>query len=69
MPAAFIGKPGLGRLQPVQDVIRRPFKPGPDMRGQLRGDTRDLGSMGLDLMPDADGDSSSSAVLAPSCAG
>jgi hypothetical protein len=55
MPAAFIGKPGLGRLQPVQDVIRRPLKPGPDMPGQLLGDTRHLGGMGLDLMPDADG--------------
>ena len=37
MPAAFIGKPGLGRLQPVQDVVRRPLKPGPDMPGQLLG--------------------------------
>ena len=52
---AFIGKPSLGRLQPVQNVIRRPLKPGPDMPGKLLGDTRHLGGMGLDLMPDADG--------------
>jgi hypothetical protein len=55
MSAAFIGKPGLGRLQPVQDVIRRSFKPGADMPGQLQGDTRHPGGMGFDLMPDADG--------------
>ena len=36
-------------------MIRRPLKPGPDMPGQLLGDTRHLGGMGLDLMPDADG--------------
>src|SRR3989338_5128149 len=55
IPAAFIGKSGLGRLQPVQDVVRRPLKPGPDMPGQLLGDARHIGGMGLDLMPDADG--------------
>ena len=55
MPAAFIGKSGLGWLQPVQDVVRRALEPGPDMPGQLLGKTRHLGSMGLDLMPDADG--------------
>jgi hypothetical protein len=55
MPAAFICKPGFGRLQPVQDMIRRPFKPGPDMPSQLLGNTRHLGGMGFDLMPDADG--------------
>ena len=55
MPGAFIGKPGFSRLHHVQDVIRRPLKPGPDMPGQLLGDTRHLGGMGLDLMPDADG--------------
>ena len=46
MPHAFIGKSGFGRLQPVQDMIRRPLKPGPDMPGQLLGDTRHLGGMG-----------------------
>jgi len=35
MPAAFTGKPGFRRLQPVQDVIRRSLKSGPDMPGQL----------------------------------
>lgn len=55
MPAAFRGKPGLERLQPVQDVIRCPFKSGPDVPGQLLGDTRHLGGMGLDLMLDTGG--------------
>ncbi len=35
MPAAFIGKPCLGRLQPVQDVVRHLLKSGPDMPSQL----------------------------------
>ena len=68
MHAAFIGKPGLGRLQPVQDVVRRPLKPGPDMPGQLLGNTRHLGGMGLDLMPDADGGNLLPALLQLPCA-
>ncbi len=68
MPAAFIGKSGLGRLQPVQNVVRSPFKPGPDMPGQLLGNTRHLGSMGLDLMPDADGGNLLPAFLQLPCA-
>ena len=55
MPAAFIGKPGFGRLHHVQDVIRCLFKPAPDVPGQLLGNARHLGGMGLDLMPDANG--------------
>ncbi len=39
----------------VQDVIRRPLKPGSDMPGKLLGNAGHLGGMGLDLMPDADG--------------
>lgn len=69
MHPAFIGKPGLGRLQSVHDMIRCPFEPGPDVPGQLLGNTRHLGGMGVNPMPDTGGRSPSSASLAPSCAG
>ena len=55
MPAAFIGKSDLGRLQPVQDVVRCPLKPGSHLACQSLGNTRHLGGIGLDLMPDPDG--------------
>ena len=67
MPAAFIGKPGLGRLQPVQDVIRCPFKPAPDVPSQLLGNARHLGGMSLDLMPDTDGGNLLPALLQLPC--
>lgn len=68
MPPAFIGSPRLGRLQPFQDMIRRTRKPSPDMPGQLLGDTRHLGGMGFDLMPDADGSNLLPALLQLPCA-
>ncbi len=34
----------------VQDVIRRPLKPGSDMPGKLLGNAGHLGGMGLDLL-------------------